>query len=112
MEICRKDSVVCVKLLDNVSFLTCPIIKEGIYDFILEEDMKLVIDLSQVNFMDSSGIGLIMSFLKHMKSKGGNLILEYPTLGVQKLFEMTRFDEIVEIKKTPEPKTGSWNEFD
>ena len=39
------------------------------------------------------------------------MIVEYPQLGVQKLLEMTRMDELFEIKKTPEPTTGSWGEY-
>jgi anti-sigma B factor antagonist len=86
-------------------------IKKQVYDFIYPDDTVLVVDLSKVDFIDSSGLGLLISFLKHMKSRGGKVVLEYPKLGVQKLLEMTRIDELFEVKKRPEPTTGSWEEF-
>ena len=82
-----------------------------VYDFIRQEDAVLVINLSKVDFVDSAGLGLLISFLKYMKNHNGRMIVEYPNLGVQKLLEMTRMDELFEVKKRPEPTTGSWNEF-
>lgn len=91
--------------------MTVDEIKSRVYDFIEKEDITLVVNLSKVDFMDSAGLGLLISFLKYMKGKNGKLIVEYPKLGVQKLLEMTRMDELIEVKKTPEPTTGSWNGF-
>lgn len=70
-----------------------------------------MVNLSKVDFVDSAGLGLLISFLKYMKGHGGKMIIEYPKLGVQKLLEMTRMDELIEVKKSPEPTTGSWSEF-
>ena len=86
-------------------------IKRQVYDFINQDDDVLVVDLSKIDFLDSSGLGLLISFLKYMKSHGGKVILEHPKIGVQKLLEMTRMDELFEVKKKPEPTTGSWSEF-
>ena len=109
--ILRNDKGVYVQPKGSISFLTVDTIERQVYDFIRKDDTKLVIDLSKVNFLDSAGLGMLISFLKHMKSQNGIMIVEYPQLGVQKLLEMTRMDELIEIKKTPEPSTGSWGEY-
>lgn len=111
IKIYRDQKTVYLKLEGAISFLTINDIKQQVYDFIDADDTVLVIDLSKVDFIDSSGIGLLISFLKHMKNRGGKVVLEYPKLGVQKLLEMTRIDELFEVKKRPEPTTGSWQEF-
>jgi anti-sigma B factor antagonist len=105
--ILRNDKGVYVQPKGSISFLTVDTIERQVYDFIRKDDTKLVIDLSKVNFLDSAGLGMLISFLKHMKSQNGIMIVEYPQLGVQKLLEMTRMDELFEIKKTPEPSTGN-----
>ncbi|MFY9279885.1 MAG: STAS domain-containing protein [Caldicoprobacterales bacterium] len=107
----RDNNTVFVQPKETISFLTMDQIKKQVYDFINPDDTVLVVDLSKVDFIDSSGLGLLISFLKHMKSRGGKVVLEYPKLGVQKLLEMTRIDELFEVKKRPEPTTGSWEEF-
>lgn len=111
IKIYRDQNTVYFKPKGAISFLTINEIKKQVYDFIDADDTVLVIDLSKVDFIDSSGIGLLISFLKHMKNRGGKVVLEYPKLGVQKLLEMTRIDELFEVKKRPEPTTGSWQEF-
>ncbi len=109
--ISRNDKGVYVQPKGSISFLTVDAIERQVFDFISEDDAVLVIDLSKVNFLDSAGLGMLISFLKFMKSHNGEMIVEYPQLGVQKLLEMTRMDELFEIKKTPEPTTGSWGEY-
>ena len=111
IKIYRDNKTVYVKPKGAISFLTINEIKKQVYDFINADDTVLVMDLSKVDFIDSSGIGLLISFLKHMKKRGGKVVLEYPKLGVQKLLEMTRIDQLFEVKKKPEPTTGSWQEF-
>jgi len=86
-------------------------IKRLVYDYIEPKDTEIVVNLSKVDFLDSAGLGLLISFLKLMKKRGGKVVLEHPKLGVQKLLEMTRMDELFDVKKRPEPTTGSWNEF-
>lgn len=112
MIIKRDDRTVYIEPEGEISFLTVSSIKEEIYSFLKQDDKKVVLNLSKVKFVDSSGLGLIVSILKRMKRLEGEFIVEYPQLGVQKLFEMTRLDQLFKVIKTPEEKTGNWNEFE
>ncbi|MBV9469467.1 MAG: STAS domain-containing protein [Abitibacteriaceae bacterium] len=49
----------------------------------------IVIDLSGVNFMDSSGIGVIVGALKRARERGGTLSLVGPQPRVRRIFEIT-----------------------
>ena len=111
MNIYREKDAVHLVLKGEMSFYNVTILKERIFKFIKPEDKVIIVDLSKVNFMDSAGLGLLISLVKRMKSQGGKLIVEYPQLGVQKLIEMTRLDQLMEVRKTSEPTTGSWSEF-
>lgn len=111
INISRKGNCVYVQPEGSISFLTVDDIKKDVYDFIDKKDILLTLNLAKVDFMDSAGLGLLISFLKHMKGNGGKLAVEYPQLGVQRLLEMTRMEELFEVKKKPEEKTGSWSEF-
>jgi anti-sigma B factor antagonist len=57
---------------------------------------RVVLDLSRVSFVDSSGLGAIISAMKHL---GGQRTLELAGLqpAVAKVFRLTRLDEIVKI---------------
>lgn len=108
----RNNDTVYIEPEGEISFSTVPAIKREIDNFLRQEDKKVVLNLSKIEFVDSKGLGLIISIFKRMKQLGGELIVEYPQLGVQKLIEMTRLDQMFQVIKTPEEKTGDWREFE
>ena len=61
--------------------------------------VSIVLDLSKVEFIDSSGLGAILSILKRMP-KGCELILCGTTDPVTSMFKLTRLDRVFTMKKT------------
>lgn len=57
----------------------------------------LVLDLSQVEFMDSSGIGVLVSLLKNMRTAGGDVVLLEPQGSVRMLLDLTRLSAVFTI---------------
>ena len=60
----------------------------------------LRMDLSGVNFMDSSGLGLIMGRCALMQRMGGELILCRPTAAVLRMVRMAGMERLVKIETT------------
>lgn len=60
----------------------------------------LILDMSEVEFMDSSGLGFIMGRYALMREIGGNLSLRNPSPVVMKMLTMTGFDKKVRIMNT------------
>ena len=58
---------------------------------------QLVIDLSQVNFIDSSGLGALLSGFKSANLRSGSLVLAGLQSRVQSMFELTRLQRVFEI---------------
>ncbi len=69
---------------------------------LIERNPKLVLDLSEIRFMDSSGLGAILSCLRRVNAAGGELRLCGMTRPVRALFELVRMDCIFEIFDTEE----------
>lgn len=69
---------------------------------ILEDNGKVLLDMSSLQFVDSSGLGAILSCLRLLKSKGGNLFLCGMSQPVRTLFELVRMHKIFEIFSTKE----------
>ena len=73
--------------------------RTGIDSEILEDrPMKLILDLSAVDFMDSSGLGLILGRYSVMKSIGGELVVLNPTAGVMKILSLAGAERIIKIE--------------
>lgn len=58
---------------------------------------KLVLDLDRVEFMDSSGLTVIISTLKSLKELGGRLVLCGVGEDLTSLFQLTRLDKIFQV---------------
>lgn len=60
---------------------------------------RVVVDLSAVDFIDSTGLGDLVSALKRARRKDRELILRSPRTNAQKLFEITGLHRIFEIER-------------
>jgi anti-sigma B factor antagonist len=58
---------------------------------------RFVFDLHDVDWINSSGIGVIMRNLTAIRSNNGDLKLARPSLKVKNILEITHFDEIVGV---------------
>ena len=61
---------------------------------------KIVCDMSQLDFVDSSGLGALVSCLRQLRATGGDLKLCGMTEPVRVLFELVRMDRIFAIYPT------------
>ena len=57
---------------------------------------SLIVDLGGVEFMDSSGIGMIMGRYKNMVSRGGKMMLVRPQPQVDKVLELSGIKKLLE----------------
>jgi len=78
----------------------------------LDEEMQnneckqIVIDLSKLDFMDSTGIGVLMGRYKKMKEKKVPIFISNPSVQADKIFQMTALYDIM-----PKLKQGVKNEI-
>ena len=64
---------------------------------VLEPCRKVVFDLRELRFVDSSGLGAILSCLRQLNARGGDLKLCEMTKPVRALFELVRMHKIFDI---------------
>ena len=69
---------------------------------ILDHSSKLVIDLNRMQFIDSSGLGAILSCLRQATARGGDLKLCRMTRQVRTAFELVRMHRVFDIFETRE----------
>ena len=69
---------------------------------VLEANTKLVIDRNRLRFVDSSGLGAMLSCLRQLTAKGGDLKLSGMQKQVRAVFELVRMHRIFDIYGTRE----------
>jgi len=55
---------------------------------------RLVIDMSGVEFCDSTGMNVLLSCLRRMRERGGELEIAAPRPGVRKILQVTGLDSV------------------
>ena len=75
--------------------------KGVVVEKINEGNFKIVLDLSNIDFIDSSGLGSIVSSLKTLGDEG-ELVICGVKETVMSLFKITRMTRIFQFFKTPE----------
>lgn len=68
---------------------------------------KLYLDLSEIAFMDSSGLGLILGRFTLTRELGGELIILDPTDAVKKILDLAGTARLIKIEKTKANKSIS-----
>ncbi len=77
-------------------------LKQKVLDALEAGDKKFVIDFSKTGYIDSSGLGVLVSLSKKIREQGGDLRLAGLNEDLQTLFELTKLDTLFSITKTPE----------
>lgn len=63
---------------------------------------KFVVDFQQTGYIDSSGLGVLVSLSKKIREKGGELRLSGLNEDLRTLFELTKLDTLFRITNTKE----------
>lgn len=72
-------------------------LKEHILHMIEQGEINIIVQLEFVRFIDSSGLGALLSGYKHAEAKSGKLSLSNVQSQVFSMFELTRLNRIFEI---------------
>lgn len=98
MNILLTNNTLTVKLTEDIDHSNALEIREKIDSEINKRPVRnLVFDFSCVEFMDSSGIGMILGRYKLMNSIGGYVYINNPTKTVMKIIEIAGINRIIPV---------------
>lgn len=100
-----KDSDVAfiIKVCGDIDAYHSAAFKQKTLEHMPHTDKKIVaFDLSEVPYIDSAGLGSIVSLIKESKKTEKELVLFSLQPQVKKIFEMTKLDKIIRIVDTEE----------
>lgn len=75
---------------------------------ILKTQSRVIFDMENVQFVDSSGVGAILSCLRSLNAEGGDLKICSLTKPVRALFELVRMHKIFEIFESRDAAVSSF----
>jgi len=97
-----KNKMAVITASGKLTAFTSGQLKQIIKQLVEEDKSYVVLNLTQVDFIDSSGLSAMVTGLKATKEKGGWLRLVGLNENISKVFELTRLNRIFDIYKNTE----------
>lgn len=95
----RLDSdVAVVKVTGEVDVATCGLLRDGLVRVVTDENYRgLVVNLADVSFIDSTGIGVLVGVWRRVSATDGRLALAMPSRQVQGVLDATGLTKVLSI---------------
>ena len=98
-EINYENGILSAKILGDIDHHCAKYVRERIDAAIFSYKPTMVsLDLSSVEFMDSSGLGLILGRYNTASEMGADFIISSPSTGVKKVLELAGIERIIKIE--------------
>jgi len=86
-----------VSLGGEVDLYTAPELKQELHRLVGKGAKRIVIDMSETTFIDSTTLGVLLSVVKRVRPEGGSVVLVCPDRNVKRIFEITLLDRVFAI---------------
>ena len=97
VEIIKKDNNIIFKIKNNIDLYIEPKIKKEISKYLDKDYDIFTIDLANVKYIDSCGLGMFVYLAKLIETKNKKLIIQSVPNEVMKVFKVGRFDKLLNI---------------
>lgn len=110
MELSEQEIGTCVALAPTGKFnlVSAPLVKARIDALVAEGRCRIIVDLSGVDFIDSSGLGALIGGLKAARQEGGDVRIAAAGKQVRAVLRLTNLDRILSPYPTVEEACGDW----
>jgi anti-sigma B factor antagonist len=104
-----KADITILDITGEIDLYNAPEIKDIINKLIEEQKYNVIINLEKVSYIDSSGIGALISSLSNLKKYQGGLKIINVYASVRKVFELTKLTSFFEIFDSEDDAIASFN---
>ena len=93
-KVVAKDDVTLIEVGGQLIVGNRQLLKEQVLDQLERGDRKFLLDFSKTDYIDSSGLGVLVTLSKKIREQGGQLSLVSLSEDLRTLFELTKLDTL------------------
>ncbi len=90
----------------EIDVYTAPRLRERLIEMVSTGEKRVVVDLGRVEFLDSTGLGVLVGAHRRLRANAGSLTLVCPHERLLKIFRITGLDSVFDIHKSIESATS------
>lgn len=107
VETSSKDGVSVVSLRGEIDVYTAPRLRQTLIDLVEGGATDIVVDMEHVDFLDSTGLGVLVGGLKRVKDRDGEMKLVAKQDRILKIFDITGLSKVFPMYGTLDEALGS-----
>lgn len=91
---------------------TAPQLRTAVEPFLEQTDKRLVLNLESLKYIDSTGIGVLISILKNRESQDSEFAVEQVPPKIKRLFDLTgitKFLKVEQVNFEERTENQTWN---
>lgn len=89
-----------IEVAGEIDVYTAPRLREAIVGIVESGRTKLIVDVEKVDFLDSTGLGVLVGALKKVRATGGSLDIVCTHERIIKIFSITGLDKVFGLHRT------------
>jgi anti-sigma B factor antagonist len=86
-----------VRLVGELDMSTASMLREELVGLAAQGPTQVTVDLSELVFVDSTGLSVLITGLKRLRQQGGDMSLRSPTPATRRVLEITGLTEVFSI---------------
>lgn len=106
----ERDDVAIMTVSGEVDVYTAPQLRSALEERVAADQTRVVVDLSGVSFIDSTGLGVLVGRLKVLRKIGGSLRVVCTDERILRLFSITGLDRVLPIHDSVDSALASVDE--
>ncbi|HEX2064547.1 MAG TPA: STAS domain-containing protein [Acidimicrobiales bacterium] len=100
LDVTEHDGATVLAVRGEVDVYTAPRLREKLVELVSQGKYRIIVDLEGVDFLDSTGLGVLVGGLKRLRSHDGDLTLVCTQHRILKVFEITGLTKVFAIHST------------
>ena len=100
LEVSEREGWAVLAVSGEVDVATAPKLREQLIELVNSGSIRIVVDLENVEFLDSTGLGVLVGALKRVRTSDGELALVCTEPRILKVFEITGLTKVFPMRRT------------
>src|SRR5262245_57332108 len=92
VQVDERDGWTVVRASGDLDLTTAPRLREAVIAVVVRGQPRIIVDLQSVDFIDSTGLGVLVGLLKRTRSQGGDLRVVSTRSALRKVLDFTGLD--------------------
>jgi anti-sigma B factor antagonist len=106
LDVSRRGDWVVLSVRGDLDLATAPALRQQVAALVADGHRRVALDLAALDFIDSTGLGMVVACLKRVRTADGELFVASDEARIRRVFELTGLVEAVGLVSSVDERVG------